>query len=283
LLVQSSTNQNVSIRLIRTMKSTNSLLERLDPRTKIISFLSIILCMILTPITRIRDFGLYFLLILAIGFCSKITPGQILKKVCILIPFILFIAMFVPFIKEGNVCLSLEIGHWKFDITYEGVWTFLNIIVKSSLSIFLLVIATSTTAFPDFLKGLDMLRIPRLLVMLMSFMYRYIFVLIDEARRLMRARSLRYFGSRYKEQFRAMGYMIGVLFIRTFERAEKIYSAMIIRGFSGEILSVKRFRFSSLDILFMAGIIMSLIFIVSGVVNKIEHMRVSGAHLWQGL
>jgi len=99
----------------------------------------------------------------------------------------------------------------------------------------------------------------------------------------MRARSLRYFGSRYKEQFRAMGYMIGVLFIRTFERAEKIYSAMIIRGFSGEILSVKRFRFSSLDILFMAGIIMSLIFIVSGVVNKIEHMRVSGAHLWQGL
>ncbi len=276
-------NQNVSIRLIRTMKSTNSLLEKLDPRTKIVSFLSIILCMILTPITRTRDFGLYFLLILAIGFCSKITPGQILKKVCILIPFILFIAMFVPFLKEGNVCLLLEIGHWKFDITYEGVWTFLNIIVKSTLSIFLLVIATSTTAFPDFLKGLDMLRVPRLLVMLMSFMYRYIFVLIDEARRLMRARSLRYFGSRYMEQFRAMGYMIGVLFIRTFERAERIYGAMIIRGFSGEILSVKRFRFSSLDILFMVGIIVSLVCIVSGLVNKIEHTRVSGAHLWQGL
>ena len=111
----------------------------------------------------------------------------------------------------------MKISNWKFDITYEGVWTFLNIIVKSTLSILLLVIATSTTTFPDFLKGLDMLRIPRLLVMLMSFMYRYIFVLIDEARRLMRARSLRYFGSRYKEQFRTMGYMIGVLFIRTFE------------------------------------------------------------------
>src|SRR3989337_2391794 len=269
--------------LIRTMKSTNSLLEKLDPRTKIISFLAIILCMILTPITRMRDFGLYFLLILAIGFCSKITPSQILKKVCILIPFILFIAMFVPFIQEGNVCLSLEISHWKFDITYEGVWTFLNIIVKSTLSIFLLVIATSTTTFPDFLKGLDMLRVPRLLVMLMSFMYRYIFVLIDEARKLMRARSLRYFGSRYKEQFRVMGYIIGVLFIRTLERAERIYSAMIIRGFSGEALSVKRFRFSSMDILFLVGIIVSLVCIVSGLVNKIEHIRVSGAHLWQGL
>ena len=265
------------------MKLTNSLLEKLDPRTKIISFLLVILCMILTPITRIRDFGLYFLLIVAIGFFSKITPRQILKKVCILVPFVLFIAMFVPFIKEGNVCWSLKINNWKLDITYEGVWTFLNIIVKSTLSIFLLVIATSTTTFPDFLKGLDMLRIPRLLVMLMSFMYRYIFVLIDEARRLMRARSLRYFGSRYKEQFRTMGYMVGVLFIRTYERAERIYSAMIIRGFSGEALSVKRCRFSYMDILFMVGIIVSLVCIVSGLVNKIEHIRVSGAHLWQGL
>ena len=134
------------------MKLTNSLLEKLDPRTKIISFLLVILCMILTPITRIRDFGLYFLLIVAIGFFSKITPRQILKKVCILVPFVLFIAMFVPFIKEGNVCWSLKINNWKLDITYEGVWTFLNIIVKSTLSIFLLVIATSTTTFPDFLK-----------------------------------------------------------------------------------------------------------------------------------
>ena len=265
------------------MKSTNSLLEKLDPRTKIISFLSVILCMILTPITRIRDFELYFLLILAIGFFSGITPRQILKRLCILIPFVIFIAMFIPFVKEGSVCLSLKISNWNLDITYEGVWTFLNIIVKSTLSIFLLVIATSTTTFPDFIKGLDMLRVPRLLVMLMSFMYRYIFVLIDEARKLMRARSLRYFGSRYKEQFRVIGFMIGVLFIRTFERAERIYSAMIIRGFSGEVLSVKRFRFSSMDILFMVGIIVSLVCIVSGLVNKIEHIRVTGAHLWQGL
>ncbi|MDO8142065.1 MAG: cobalt ECF transporter T component CbiQ, partial [Candidatus Brocadiales bacterium] len=268
---------------ISIMKLSTSLLEKLDPRTKIISFLSVILCMILTPITHIREFGLYFLLILAIGFCSKITPRQILKKVCILIPFVLFIAMFVPFVKEGNVCWSLKISNWKFDITYEGVWTFLNIIVKSTLSVFLLVIASSTTTFPDFLKGLDMLRIPRLLVMLMSFMYRYIFVLIDEAGRLMRARSLRYFGSGYKEQFRVIGYMIGVLFIRTFERAERIFNAMIIRGFSGEVISVKRFGFSYMDILFMADIIVSLVCIVSGLINKIEHIRVSGAHLWQGL
>jgi cobalt/nickel transport system permease protein len=202
---------------------------------------------------------------------------------CILIPFVLFIALCVPFVKEGQVCWSLKIGSWKLHVTDEGAWTFLNVIVKSSLSILLLVIASSTTTFPDFLKGLDLLRLPRLLIVIMSFMYRYIFVLLDEARRLMRARSLRYFGSRYMEQFRVLGYMIGVLFIRTFERAERIYCAMLLRGFSGEVRSVKSFRFSYIDFLFIAGIIVLLICIVSGLVYKIEFIKISNVQLWQGL
>lgn len=265
------------------MRFINSLLENLDPRTKIISFLTIIVCMILTPITRIKDFGLYFLLILAISFLTRVTPGQILKRMCILIPFVLFIAIFVLFVKRGHVCCSLKIGYGKLDVTYEGAWTFLSIIVKSSLSILLLVIVSWTTAFPDFLSGLNQLRLPRLLVMLMSFMCRYLFVLFDEAKRLIRARSLRYFGSRHREQFRVVGYMAGVLFIRTFERAERMYRAMILRGFRGEMRSINRFRFSALDFLFLAGIITSLVFIVSGFIYKMEHIKTNSVHLWQGL
>ncbi|UJS17611.1 MAG: cobalt ECF transporter T component CbiQ [Candidatus Jettenia sp.] len=261
----------------------NNLVEGLDPRSKIISFLSIILCMVLTPITRLKDFGLYFLLILAIAFISKITPKQILKRMFVLIPFILLIAIFILFIKEGNVYWSIKIGYWQLRVTYEGAWTFLNVIIKSGLSIILLVIASSTTTFPDFLQGMEMLRMPRLLVILMSFMYRYIFVLLDEAKRLMRARALRYFGSRYSEQFRIIGYMIEVLFIRTFERAKRIYSAMTTRGFTGEIRSIKHFQFSYIDFLFITGIIISLLFIVSGIVYKLEHMKINNAHLWQAL
>lgn len=258
-------------------------MESLDPRAKIISFLAIILCMILTPITRLKDFGIYFLLILAISFLTKITHSQLLKRTCVLIPFVLFIAMCVPFVKEGHIWWSLKIGSWKLNVTYEGAWTFLNIIVKSSLSILLLVIASTATTFSDLLKGLDLLRLPRLLVMLMSFMYRYIFVLLDEAKRLMRARTLRYFGSRYLEQFRVLGYMIGVLFIRTFERAERIYNAMILRGFSGEIRGIKHFRLSYRDFLFMAGIIVSLLCIISGLIYKIECIKINNVRLWQGL
>ncbi len=265
------------------MRFTGSLLESLDPRSRIISFFAVILSVILTPIAHLKDFGFYFLLILAISFLTRITPGQIVKRMCIVMPFVLCIAIFVPFVKEGQVCWSLKISHWHWDVTYEGIWAFLNIIIKSSLSILLLVIASSATTFPDFLQGLDSLRLPRLPVMLISFMHRYVFALLDETKRLMRARSLRYFGSSYTEQFLVPGYMISVLFIRTFERAAGIYSAMILRGFSGEMWSIKRFGFSYRDFLFIAGIIVSLMCIVSGCIYKIDFTKINSVHLWKGL
>ncbi len=265
------------------MITTNRLVENLDPRAKIVSFLAIILCIILTPITRYKDFQLYFLLILSLTFFSGTTVGQVFKRACVLIPFILAMALFVPFLKEGQVWGYLSVGYWKFAVTYEGAWMFLNVMVKSSLSILLFVLASSTTTFPDFLKGLDMLRAPRLLIMLTSFMYRYIFVLIEEARRLIRARAMRYFGLRYKEQFFVVGYMVGGLFIRTFERAERIYSAMVLRGFSGEIPCVKRFKLSYKDFLFTAAIFILLSGIVSGLIYKIGCIKVSDARVWIGL
>jgi cobalt ECF transporter T component CbiQ len=266
------------------MKSTYDILENLDPRSKIISFFSIILCLTMTPITRLKDFGLYFLLILAILSLSKVTSSQILKRVFIFIPFILFIAMFVPFLKGGDIYWSLKIGYWKLPITYEGIWAFLNIIIKSSLSILLLGIASSTTAFPDFLKGLEMLRMPHLLVMFLSFMYRYILALLDDAKGLMPARSFRYFGSRYKEPFRIIGYMIAVMFMKSFKRTERIYRATAVRRVSsGETPGTKRFRFSYVDFLFILGIILSLLIIVSGLIYKIEYSKMDNTHLWQTL
>ena len=112
------------------MKPAHSLLENLDPRSKILAFLAIVFCMVLTPITRLKDFELYFLLILILGFLSKVTPAQVLRKVFILIPFVLFIGLFVPFLKEGHECCSIQILGWKLGITHEGIWTFFNIIVK---------------------------------------------------------------------------------------------------------------------------------------------------------
>lgn len=176
-------------------------LENLDPRSKIISFLAIIVCIILTPITRFKDFELYFLLILGMAFLSSITARQILKRIRILIPFILFMSIILLFIKEGLVCWSMKIGCWKLEITSGGVWIFLSIVVKTSLSFLLLIIDNTA----------------------------------------------------------------------------------IIRIFHGEMWSAKDFRISSLDFLFIAGIIASLLCIVSGFVYKIEFMKVKNVHVWHGL
>ena len=92
------------------MITTNRLVENLDPRAKIVSFLAIILCIILTPITRYKDFQLYFLLILSLTFFSGTTVGQVFKRACVLIPFILAMALFVPFLKEGQVWGLSECG-----------------------------------------------------------------------------------------------------------------------------------------------------------------------------
>src|SRR3989338_1143183 len=132
------------------MKFTESILERLDPRTKIISFLLIILCLILFPVKSVKDYGLFFLLILVIALLSMVTPKQILKKLILLIPFILFITMLIPFFKEGHTYWSIKIGKLELDIAYEGIQTFIKIFIKSSLSILLIVIASFTITFSYF-------------------------------------------------------------------------------------------------------------------------------------
>lgn len=258
-------------------------LENLDPRSKIISFFAIICCIFLTPIVRFKDFGLYFLVILAIVFLSRITPGQILKRISILMPWIFLTAMFVPFIKEGVVCWSMKIGYWKLEITDKGAWTFLNIIIKSGLSLLLLIIASLTTTFSDFAKGLELLHFPRILIMLLYFTGHSLLVFLSGTAQLFQTNCLRFFCTQYGQLLRVSGFMTGKLTDRTFERPEKRYEPATFHELQGEIRGAKVFRISSLDFLFVTGIIVSLFCIASGLVYKIECMKRRDVHVWHGL
>ena len=102
-----------------------------------------------------------------------------------------------------------------------------------------------TAPFPDLLKAVRVLRVPALLTATMSFMYRYIFVLVDEAMRLQTARDARSAAGSGQTTLlwraRVLGGMIGNLFVRSYERSERIYTAMLAHGFSGEIRTLSRF------------------------------------------
>jgi cobalt/nickel transport system permease protein len=134
-----------------------------------------------------------------------------------------------------------------------------SILARSWLSILSLVLLTSTTSFASLLKGLEQLRMPRVMVMLLSFMYRYIFLLTDEVMRMKQARDSRNFGGKRLRQISTVGNMIGTLFIRSYERGERVYTAMVSRGFDGHSRTLGRLHFNRLDACFITGIILALV------------------------
>ena len=81
-------------------------------------------------------------------------------------------------------------------------------------------------------------------------MYRYFFILIDDAERMERARKVRYFGGRYLQQVIILSNMVGLLFIRAYERAERVYQSMVSRGFDGDINTIQSFMLSTQDFIF---------------------------------
>lgn len=230
----------------------NSFIHRLDPRIKIISFFLYILFVILTLPTDLFQFAAYLAIILIVILISSVPINYILKKSFIILPFVILVAVSIPFLKKDQIGEGYNLGIFNLTVSYSGLLVFWNVLIKSWLAVLSMIILSSTTKFPTLLKGLAFLKIPKILVMLLSFLYRYIFILVDEAMRMELARKSRYFGGEYLRQIKVIANIIGLLFIRTYERGEKIYQSMVARGFDGEIRTLNRLKLISYDIYFCA-------------------------------
>lgn len=231
----------------------DSFIHRLDPRTKFITTLVFILAVVSTPLERWQPFALYLFLIAALLLLSKVPILYVLRRSLVIMPFVLMIAIFIPFFKEGEVAGSYNIWFWQVSVTYSGLQVLVNIVIKAWLSVLSLILLTSTTKITNLLKGLEQLRMPRVMVMILSFMYRYIFVLVDEVMRMRQARDSRNFGGKRLWQIRAIGNMIGTLFIRSYERGERVYAAMVARGFDGQSRTLDHLNFRQADVCFGAS------------------------------
>ena len=242
----------------------DSLIHRLDPRTKLVTSVVFIVLVVLTPIRNWQAFILYFCLMATLLIISKLPPLYVLKRSLVIFPFVLLIAIFIPFFKPGEIAGSYNIWLWQVSVTYSGLLVLANVTVKAWLCIFSLILLSSTTKFTDLLKGLKQLGVPKVIVLILSFMYRYIFVLIGEVMRMRQARDCRNFGGGRLRQLKTLGNMIGTLFIRSYERGERIYAAMLARGFDGEIRSLHRLNFKKVDAYF--GVTFGLVLISSGIV-----------------
>ena len=228
----------------------DSFVHRLDPRTKLLGSLAFVLAVVLTTPGNWRLFAVYLCVIIGLLLLSRLPLVHLLKRSLVIFPFVIMIAIFVPFFKQGQVAASYDIGAWHIAVTYEGLAVLINVVVKSWLCILCLIVLSSSTKFEELLQGMYRLKVPHVFVQITSFMYRYMFVIADQAMRMQMARDSRNFGMNRRNIFKTMGNMVGMLFIRSYERAERIYAAMLSRGYNGEIKEINKLRFQLPDIYF---------------------------------
>jgi cobalt/nickel transport system permease protein len=167
-----------------------------------------------TPIKYPGLFFVYASFIIACLFLSKVPLKFIIKRLLEILPFIAIIAVSSLFVKNGRIIFS-------------------NCIIKASLSVLVLLIMSSTTSFTQLIRALSELEVPRLFLSLLSFMYRYLFLLEDQLLRTRRAFDSRNINKNNFKSTAALGNLLGVIFIRTYERAERVYMAMCARGYDG--------------------------------------------------
>jgi len=241
----------------------DSLIHKLDPRTKLIASFAFIVFIVLTPVTNWQAFIFYFCMIAVLLLISRLPPFYVIKRSLVILPFVLMIAVFIPFFKQGEVAGSYNIGLWQISVSYSGLLVLANVLSKAWLGILSLILLSSTTKLADLLKGLRQLRVPHVIVLILSFMYRYIFVLMDEMMRMKQARDSRNFGGSRLRQLRTIGNMIGTLFIRSYERGERVYGAMLARGFDGEVRTLQTLKFGRNDVYF--SISFGMVLLICGI------------------
>jgi len=207
----------------------DSPVHSLDPRAKAIAMFAIIIACVTTPADTWWPFAIYAAMVLIIANASHLPLKYLLTRMLIVLPFIIVVALFVPFMRgEGP---TYHIGF--ITVTRGSLLVLWNVTAKALISVSCLILLSSTTPFADLMHGFERLHVPKFFTTVGAFMYRYIFIIIDEAERMKRARDSRNFHGRWIWQVKVIGYMIASLFLRSQERAERVYQAMSARGFDG--------------------------------------------------
>ena len=237
---------------------SSTMIHRIDPRAKLIVTVVFIMAVVSVPKYALTGLVPFFFFPILMVYLAELPVGFLLKKLLIVSPFALFIGIFNPFLDREIIT---QIG----SINIAGGWiSFVSVLLRFILTVSAALILIATTSFPGVCSALDRLKVPKIFVIQLMFLYRFIFVLTEEALRMFRARSIRSFdkGSPDVKQFVQM---MGLLFLRTLERAERIYLAMRSRGFDSEIRTLKKLSFTLGDALFVL-LFLNIIAIITPVI-----------------
>jgi len=229
-----------------TLASQQTPIHRLDPRAKLITtlvFITMVVSFGKYEISALIPFFIYPVFLCAVG---NVPPVYLLKKLILVSPFAVMIGIFNPLLDRE---ILVRLG----DMGVSGGWiSFASILLRFVLTVGVALILIAVTGFYAVCAALEKLGTPSVFVVQLMFLYRYLFVLVGEASRLVRARSLRAIGNG-GSGIKTYGSLVGHLLLRTMDRAQRIYLAMCCRGFDGKIRMLKPLKFGLPEIGFVCG------------------------------
>lgn len=208
-----------------------SAVHRMAPEVKVAATVLFTIIVVITPREEFAAFGGYAALLAAVAALARVRPLWLAKRATIELPFVL-LALVLPFAGHGE-----RITWLGMSLSVDGLYGAWNIFAKGTLGVLASLLLAATTTTRDLIHGLDRLRCPQVLTQIATFMLRYLDVLTGEARRMRIARLSRGYDPRFLWQVKAFAVGVGALFLRAFERGERVYLAMVSRGYTGRLPS----------------------------------------------
>lgn len=205
----------------------HSRLHRLAPQVKVAAAFGFVLAVAVTPREAVFAFAVDAVVLAALVLMARLPVGFVMARMAVVVPFVLF-ALAIPFVATGPTTEVLGM-----EMSRQGLWATFNILAKATLGVTVSVLLAGTTEEADILKGLERLRVPVVLTMIAAFMLRYLALIAGEISRVRTAMTARGHDPRWLWQARPMASASGALFIRSFERGERVHAAMLSRGFTG--------------------------------------------------
>jgi len=205
----------------------HSRVHRLAPEVKIAGAVAFVFAVAVTPRQAVWAFCVHAAMLLTVVALSGIPARFVLARLTVILPFVAF-ALLIPFVGTGERIDVLGVS-----VSREGLWATWNVVAKAGLGATVSIVLAGTTEIPRLLTGMSRLRVPAALTMIASFMVRYLEVLVGEVRRVRIAMASRAYAPRWLWQARPVAASAGALFIRSYERGERVHAAMLSRGYTG--------------------------------------------------
>ena len=205
----------------------HSPLHRIAPEAKLLATLGMVISVAVTPREQVWAFGVYALMVSILIWVARVPAKFVAVRLLGVAPFVLF-ALLIPFIATGETTVV-----WGLEMSVDGLWATWNILAKTILGASVTIVLTATTEVPDMIEGLGILRVPALFVSITMFMIRYLELVADELGRMRLAMAARGYDPSGLHQVRPIASSAGTLFVRSYERGERVHAAMLSRGFTG--------------------------------------------------